>query len=109
MGEDGKYSDITTIKDDVQLGKALDFGLEETIRMFLKDAHRIGIPRSQGRARTDVEVYLKSHNIPAPKFKNQRPGMLFIIIFILQNNYFILGSYLLEPSAVPLTGHHFVQ
>ena len=109
MGEDGKYWDITTIKDDVQQGKALDFGLEETIRIFLKDAHRIGIPRSQGKACTDVEVYLKSHNIPALKFKNQRPGMLFIIIFILHNNYFLPGSYVLEPSPVPLTGHHFIQ
>ena len=89
MGEDGKYSDITTIKDDVQHGRALDFDMEEKIRLFLKDAHRIGIPRSQGRARTDVEVYLKSHKIPAPKFKNQRPGILFIIIFsenIIQRN-----------------------
>ena len=81
MGEDGKYSDITTIKDDVKQGKALDFDLEEKIRHFLKDAHRIGIPQSQARACTDVEVYLKSHNIEAPKFKNQRPGISFIIIF----------------------------
>lgn len=44
VGEDGKYSDITTIKDDVQHGKALDFELEEKIRIFLKDAHRIGMP-----------------------------------------------------------------
>ena len=44
MGEDGKYLDITTIKDDVHQGKALVFELEETIRLFLKDAHRIGIP-----------------------------------------------------------------
>ena len=84
MGEDGKYSDITTIKDDVHQGKALVFELEETIRLFLKDAHRIGIPRSQGRARTDVELYLKSHQISAPKFKNQRSGKTILILFHLQ-------------------------
>ena len=84
MGEDGKYLDITTIKDDVHQGKALVFELEETIRLFLKDAHRIGIPRSQGRARTDVELYLKSHQISAPKFKNQRPGKTILICFQLQ-------------------------
>ena len=84
MGEDGKYSDITTIKDDVHQGKALVFELEETIRIFLKDAHRIGIPRSQGRARTDVELYLKSHQISAPKFKDQRPGNIIFICFQLQ-------------------------
>ena len=80
VGEDGKYLDITTIKDDVHQGKALVFELEETIRLFLKDAHRIGIPRSQGRARTDVELYLKSHQISAPKFKNLRPGKTILII-----------------------------
>ena len=60
------------------------FELEETIRLFLKDAHRIGIPQSQGRARTDVEVYLKSLQISAPKFKNQRPGINTLISFKLQ-------------------------
>ena len=88
VGEDGKYSDITTIKDDVQQGKALEFELEEKIRLFLKDAHRIGIPRSQGRAHTDVEVSLKLHKIPAPKFKNQRPGELNVYFHIHVQLYY---------------------
>ena len=72
VGEDGKYHEITTIQDEP--GRGLDLELEDKIRRFLKDCFDIGVPRSQGRARKDIQVFLQTHNIPSPKFKNQRPG-----------------------------------
>ena len=69
------YDDIWTVKPYMGPDSSLDPELEQRIRLYVQDTTRIGIPRSQHKCLVDIEVYLKTFNISAPRFKDGRPGI----------------------------------
>ena len=48
--------------------------LEEKIRLYIEDCHRIGLPRYQEQCLRDIQVYLNTNNIIVDRFTNNKPG-----------------------------------
>ena len=74
--EHGRYSEISTVKDNMGPQPSLDPELEELIRLYIEDCDRIGIPRYQQRCLEEIQLYLNTHNIQVPRFVKNKPSNL---------------------------------
>ena len=76
--EDGVYRDITTVKDYRGPDRALCSDVEYTIKTFIQDCERIGMPRCQNRCSRDIQKYLKTEKIQSKYFVDDRPGNILL-------------------------------
>ena len=87
------YDEIYTVKAYMGPDPSLPPKLEERIRMYVTDCTHIGMPRNQQRYLKDIEVYLKTFNINVSRFRNGRPGNLFLIIIHSNSELLSLSIY----------------
>ena len=75
--QDGYYGEIATVSDYLGPKPSLPENLEKTIKCFIQDCMNIGLPRSERMCARDIQTYVRAHNIPVPRFKDQLPGNYF--------------------------------
>ena len=74
MEEDGKYGEITTVKDKLGQDPALPPEIEHLLKMFIEHCNHIGVPHSRGKCALDIQAMVIQERIPVPQFVYHKPG-----------------------------------
>ena len=74
MQEDGKYGDITTVRERFRREPSLPREIEALLKMFLEHCTHIGIPRSRGKCALDIQEMVIQERIPVRSFVYNKPG-----------------------------------
>ena len=78
--ENGVYTNISTVKEYRGPDRALPPDVEYTIKTFIQDCERIGMPRCQSRCANDIHNYLKKEKIQSKYFVDDKPGNILTFI-----------------------------
>ena len=76
---DGKYTEITTVKEHRGREPAVSIELEKKFKLFIIDCQRIGQPRCQRRCAEDMQAYFKYENIHIKSFVDEKPGKYILL------------------------------
>ena len=79
--DDGKYGDITTVRDKFGRDPSLPAEIEKLLKLFLEHCNHIGVPRSRGRCARDIQEMVIQEKIPVPRFVYNKPGNYLMYIF----------------------------
>ena len=81
MQEDGKYGDITTVKERFGRAPALPSEIEKMLKGFLEHCHHIGVPRSKGKCALDIQQMVIQEHIPVPQFVYHKPAIVCFLLY----------------------------
>ena len=74
MQEDGKYGDITTVREKFGREPSLPAEIEKLLKLFIEHCTHIGVPRSRGRCALDIQEMVIQERIPVRSFVYNKPG-----------------------------------